>query len=224
MNTNMETRISNALREIEHYLRPLPVMPNPAIQRYTFPKLEISDVTEISEEKTMAKITAHIGKAEMIYWPTKIVNGKEELGQWRTHDSIDEYWDIGVKFQVIRPNIPNTEKAIILLQFRQNMIDNYQETHPETVNAITGAVDELYERLLAARSNEKETDSYSNMDSMDIKDPKIKDAKKIKIINLLKGLFLDANNAAKIKQHEQEGKFSKGEELVIPIYRQIVCE
>ncbi len=224
MNDALEMRIMNAVQEIEYHLKQLPVMPNPAIQRYTFPKLEISDVTKISEEKTMAKITAHIGKAEMIYWRTETVNGKEEPTTWHTHDSIDSYWDLGVRFQVIRPDISNTEKAIILLQFRQNMIDNYQETHPETVGAITGAVDELYEHLLAARSNEKETDSYSNMDSMDIKDPKIKDAKKIKIINLLKGIALDEKNSAKIKQHEQEGKFSKKEELVIPIYRQIVYE
>jgi len=120
----IDERISNAVAEIEHHMKQLPVMPNPSILRYVFPQIEISDVTELIDGRKMAKITAHINKENMIYWPTKLINGKEVREEWKTHDSLNEYWDLGVKFQVIRPDIPNTSKAVILMQFRSNMEDN----------------------------------------------------------------------------------------------------
>ena len=221
----IDERISNALPEIEHHLKKLPFMPNPSIEWYVFPNIEIADVIEREGGRKIAKVTAHINKAKMPYWMTEMSGGEKVSKGPYYFDSLDQYWDLGIKLQMTRTDVSNSDKAIFLTQFKTNLENSYGQTKAKTVDALKKVIDEMYKITLEAKTESNEPEFYeTELEHVELKDPALKDTRTLRIGNFLKGLFLDEKNYAKIKQHEREGRFKKGENCIITMYRPIAYQ
>lgn len=215
MESTIEQRVEDAIAQIDHFLRKVPVK-NACPQVYVFPSISITDVRQTGSGMKYATIDVEIAKDDEIY---------TEYGQIKKFKNVQDYWDMAAKTHLKNPGLSYTYKAIVLSDLKKNIIEQYQGTDHETVKNLCGILDEAIQNINEIRGNEKEIDAYQvPLKSIKKLDPAIKGACSIRIQRLVSELFLNPQYAEKIAQHEKEGKLTAKTPAQIRLLLPIIYE
>lgn len=227
MNDGLEIKIRQSLKEMEYHLRGLKKK-KVDLREYRFPKIEINSITEAGDGRKLAQIDVEIMKEPILAVRTEIRDGKKETVGYTPLKELNDYWQWGIKLQMVRSEVPIANKALYLLQLRENVEKNFTDAcDKEAVATIGQIITDMYDAFVKEKSDEKDIDYHQvtlHPSVFRTTVPQLSKATKITIVNFLKGLFLDPRNYAKILQHEKDGKFDLGKYFRTSITRQIVYE
>lgn len=223
MNEALEIKIRQSMREMEYHLRGLKKK-KVDLREYTFPEIAMEKITETGDGRKLVQIEVKIMKEPILVAQTEMHAGKQETIEYTPLTTLNDYWQWGIKLQMVRPEVPIAHKAVYLLQLRENLEKNFTDASDQDAMATIGLIiTDMYNSIVKTKSDEKDADYHQvSLHTLKTNESKLLNADKITIVNFLKGLFLDKRNYEKILQHEKEGKFDKGIPCTMKITRQIV--
>jgi hypothetical protein len=230
MNDTIDQKIESSLHELEYHINKLSTK-KATLTDYVFPSISITNITTTGDGKKIAQIEIDVRKDAAVFQYIRIdEKGRKEVvtsGNKKFQDinTIKEYWNQGLKSSLNKETLNLSQKAFCLLEFKDNLVKNYQETDKDTVRDIIGVIDELYQKFIRTQEEKNEVDYFPvSMHTLRKRDPELQDVHSIQIMNLLKALFLDPKNYKKILEHEKQGRFDEEIPCRFNILRQIIYE
>ena len=197
MTDTIEKMVDDSIAQISYFIRRLPPV-KAKLSSFTFPNISITDLRQTGGGLKYATVDIDVKKEPVIY---------KQDGKYKEFKILHEYWAWAVKRQLKREGMLNTVKAASLVEFRDNIIDNYASQDKETVDNLTGIIDETIEALQQAREQENETDMYHvPPNALRELDPVLKNASSIRIAKLVSELMFNPENYEKLKQLKLKGE------------------
>ena len=193
MNSTIDQKIDDSIVQIDFFVKKLPWQPAD-LNGYVFPSINITDMKDI-DGINYANIDIEVKKDPVLY---------TQKGKHKRFNTLQEYWTWAVKKQLKKPGLTYTTKAASLLEFKQNIIQNFAKKNKNTVDSLTGVIDEAIEELAKTKEIEKETDIYHvPKQSLRVLDPKLKNAYSIRISGLISEMIFNPKNYEILDQLNQ---------------------
>ena len=184
MNSTIDQKIEDSIVQINFFLRKLPFK-QVDLNGYIFPNISITDMKDLDGIK-YATVDIDVAKDPVLY---------KQGDEHKRFETVQEYWNWAVKKQLKKPGLTYTTKAASLLELRQNIIHNFSDKHKQTVDSLTGVIDEAIEGLKKTKEQEKEQDIYHvPMHSLKDLDPQLNGAYSIRIAGLISEMIFNPEN------------------------------
>jgi hypothetical protein len=190
MNSTIDQKIEDSIVQINFFLRKLPFK-QVDLNGYVFPNISITDMKDIDGIK-YATVDIDVAKDPVLY---------KQGDEHKRFETVQEYWNWAVKKQLKKPGLTYTTKAASLLELRQNIIHNFSDKHKQTVDSLTGVIDEAIEDLKKTKEQEKEPDIYHvPMHSLKDLDPQLNGAYSIRIAGMVSEMIFNPENYEVLNQ------------------------
>jgi len=190
MNSTIDQKIDESIAQIDYFLKKLPPV-KAKLYGYAFPNISITDLKQTGGGLTYANIDIDVRKDPAEY---------TQAGKIKEFKVLHDYWTWAVKEQLKEEGMLYTVKSAALLEFKENIINNYSSQDEETVDNLAAIIDETIDALKDAKEQEQETDMYHVLPpSLRKLDPALKKASSIRIAKLVSGLIFDPDNYERLK-------------------------
>ncbi|MBD3362053.1 hypothetical protein GF358_04665 [Candidatus Woesearchaeota archaeon] len=217
MDNVIDNVIQISIPEIKYHLDELLYSdPLTVVRQYTIPEIGIKQIEQINDH-SIGLVDIYLQKENMnpdaMETPSQIIKKPNKENYWT--------WVLN---QIQDPDINLTDKAVNLIELRDNLNSNFSKRDPQNTNKVIKNITSLINILKQEITEQKEKTYFPiNPDTIIEKPITWKHKfKTLDIVDLLPSLFFDTQKYTQIEEHTEDNSFSRGRSLRLRVSRQLI--